>query len=479
MALKTDYKDDVLEGRRKYRMITNNDNTVSFEDVTAYTQEGDSFGANDINDTNGGINDALDRLDLNNTRNLVVPADINYTQNGVTMRTNADGSITLSGARSGGVVILYANIFDANSGGTNDANKQKWLPNGKYRIWGDPVGGRIAGKARFQIMGYSENEQIVVQTTSDTATYYDFEITEQVKYISIRMYILANANFGTGMTIYPMITTQSTTDVTGYEQGALSNRALTLKMQALDQDTLFQRAVKNGYKASITNIGDTNPYSILNQPYLYSQAETTGLPSGATSGVTTCFALGDGSIQIVLHDFSNKEFRKTYVKGSAWTSWVEVQLASDSSLQTTNKTIVGAINELKGRDDGQDTKLNALGTYTALGSGNSSMFGRSDSIELPSTWRNHKALQFVLLDDSRTRIVDCKILNMNWLKAYSLKTDTYARHIVSLWNGIDGNHGYHVDVELNGLINGNTITTTSNYAVVGDTAGIGYVVGLD
>lgn len=59
MALKTDYKEDILASgntRRKYNMITNDDGTVSLEDVTDYTQVGDSFGAGDINVTNNMIN---------------------------------------------------------------------------------------------------------------------------------------------------------------------------------------------------------------------------------------------------------------------------------------------------------------------------------------------------------------------------------------------------------------------------------------
>ena len=54
--LRTDYKDDVLDTsvntQRKYRMITNEDGTVSFEDRTVYLQTGDAFGAGDINNTN-------------------------------------------------------------------------------------------------------------------------------------------------------------------------------------------------------------------------------------------------------------------------------------------------------------------------------------------------------------------------------------------------------------------------------------------
>lgn len=53
IGLKQDYKDDVLNTventRRKFRMISNPDGTFSFEDVTDYSQIGDTFGAADIN----------------------------------------------------------------------------------------------------------------------------------------------------------------------------------------------------------------------------------------------------------------------------------------------------------------------------------------------------------------------------------------------------------------------------------------------
>lgn len=56
MTLKTDYKDDVFTGNRKYNVIKNNDETISLEDVTQYSQEGDLFSSNDINTTNNEMN---------------------------------------------------------------------------------------------------------------------------------------------------------------------------------------------------------------------------------------------------------------------------------------------------------------------------------------------------------------------------------------------------------------------------------------
>lgn len=56
MELKTDYKDAMFNGQRRYRLIPNEDGTYSLPDETAYTQKGDKFGANDINATNQAIN---------------------------------------------------------------------------------------------------------------------------------------------------------------------------------------------------------------------------------------------------------------------------------------------------------------------------------------------------------------------------------------------------------------------------------------
>lgn len=72
-TLKTDYKDDVLDTskntQRKYQMIQNDDGTVSFVDVTEYSQVGDSFGAADINATNEAVSDL--NTNLANTNDTV------------------------------------------------------------------------------------------------------------------------------------------------------------------------------------------------------------------------------------------------------------------------------------------------------------------------------------------------------------------------------------------------------------------------
>lgn len=72
--LKTNYKDDVLDTskneKRKFRMIQNDDGTVSFEDATEYTQQGDAFSAADINATNAKINEQNRSLTTFETGNI-------------------------------------------------------------------------------------------------------------------------------------------------------------------------------------------------------------------------------------------------------------------------------------------------------------------------------------------------------------------------------------------------------------------------
>lgn len=61
MALSTDFKDDILNEsvneKRKYKMIQNDDATVSFTDVTSYSQTGSEYGAAEVNEERQAINE--------------------------------------------------------------------------------------------------------------------------------------------------------------------------------------------------------------------------------------------------------------------------------------------------------------------------------------------------------------------------------------------------------------------------------------
>lgn len=56
MALKTDFKDDIFEGNRKYKLSQDGEGNTEIQDVTAYSQEGDLFTAEHINATNKAVN---------------------------------------------------------------------------------------------------------------------------------------------------------------------------------------------------------------------------------------------------------------------------------------------------------------------------------------------------------------------------------------------------------------------------------------
>ena len=66
MSLPTNFVDDVLstdmDGKRRFNMITNEDDTISFEDATEYLVHGSSFGAAQMNDTNAAVNENTEAL---------------------------------------------------------------------------------------------------------------------------------------------------------------------------------------------------------------------------------------------------------------------------------------------------------------------------------------------------------------------------------------------------------------------------------
>lgn len=56
MSVKTTYKNDMFAGPRKYKVTQNDDGTISLEDVTEYTQDGDILSAEDMNNFGKAIN---------------------------------------------------------------------------------------------------------------------------------------------------------------------------------------------------------------------------------------------------------------------------------------------------------------------------------------------------------------------------------------------------------------------------------------
>lgn len=108
--LRTDFKDDILDitenAQRKYRMITNDDGTVSFVDATVYMQVGDNFGAGDVNNMTSRLNIIRATLTAGNTQ-IVVSNGLITTDSILSFYTSVyglnpsevlveDGSVTLT-----------------------------------------------------------------------------------------------------------------------------------------------------------------------------------------------------------------------------------------------------------------------------------------------------------------------------------------------------------------------------------------------
>lgn len=117
MALKTDYKDDVLDvtqnEKRKYRIINNDDGSVSLEDVTVYLQNGDSFGANEINEINQKVNETAGNVIVVN--DVSVPVDSWQNSSDYTGYPQK-ALISVENVTENYVPYVTFNVDDANSG---------------------------------------------------------------------------------------------------------------------------------------------------------------------------------------------------------------------------------------------------------------------------------------------------------------------------------------------------------------------------
>ena len=96
--LPTDYVDEVVSGTRKYTMIENEDETVSFEDQSTYTTEGSGYGATDINATNGTVNQVIDIAEMNQGKISTLETTVANILNGTTTVPSATNATNATSA---------------------------------------------------------------------------------------------------------------------------------------------------------------------------------------------------------------------------------------------------------------------------------------------------------------------------------------------------------------------------------------------
>lgn len=160
MALKEDYLDDILDTsvneKRKYRIINNADGTISLEDVTEYSQNGDNFGSFDINITNKTVNELIAM--------------------GLNVRCNADGylEVFLDGVWKDSQVdtgVKLLNIY-------NYGEELVSLDYTNYTMQGyQTIEPNVLSNA-FEIPVYSDNKAIIIGTddTIDLTKYSKFNV---------------------------------------------------------------------------------------------------------------------------------------------------------------------------------------------------------------------------------------------------------------------------------------------------------------
>lgn len=149
--LKTNYVDDVLDTTknqlRKYQQIQNDDGTVSFVDVTEYTQVGTSFGAKDINDTNAAINNVNGKLTKKDFSNVVDLSS--YSKNNKYIASDDGYVYFLAARRYSGYV--YVNEDTVAIGGDGDLAISSFIKKGMslYFLRTDKNSGDYVGYAYF------------------------------------------------------------------------------------------------------------------------------------------------------------------------------------------------------------------------------------------------------------------------------------------------------------------------------------------
>lgn len=153
--LSTDFKDDILasqNSKRKYTQVNNSDGTVSFQDSTAYSQVGSSYGAKEVIEEREAINNiyanklvTLDEIDLVTEPGFFVDAQVVKELNSK-LHTIIFGTIVLHyydsnwltgeidvGSEYNGKFPIVS--LDYVSGTANGLVSAEVVKNGKFTVW--------------------------------------------------------------------------------------------------------------------------------------------------------------------------------------------------------------------------------------------------------------------------------------------------------------------------------------------------------
>lgn len=279
--LKTNYVDDVLDTskntRRKYNMITNPDGTVSFEDVTAYKQVGDSYGSAILNAQNTDLaNIKEDISELNSKK---------FDKSG--------------GVVNGGISVDdKAFIFSNEEGG----NLRIKSPNGHW--W------EIDARADtvLRIFHSVSNPELAEQeflldcsTGKIRSTYYNFATLEELtKSVSSASIVDTSRNINISEWL-PLAASYNSQNNAGY--------------------------VNNGYCNGCLTIDRSNAWSPLHKPMNVGINYTTEMPSDCNRGVREILFFDQNNIIVTIKGFDssgNTGYWMNTFSTSTWLGWKRI-----------------------------------------------------------------------------------------------------------------------------------------------------------
>lgn len=305
MALKEDFKDDVLDTsvntNRTFNILSKTGTVIQtdvrIEETTAFEQTGDDFGAAEINATNKEIN----RVAKNTCTNLINVFAEDMSASGVYLTPNYDGTYKLSGTASADV------YFDITDSRTPIETHWPKLKAGKYKIVGDSP---------------SNGVTLYVQKTNTEGTLSTgvFEVANDNTPYRVRLKI-DNGTVLNGLTVKPMLTSNLSAtynDFIQYSGNGELNENVT---------NVYDKVNKNA--ADITKI-NRNKINKASKPSGAGAPVDVGMwynaksvnPDGTTGAFEMLWNFADGTKSVI--GFNDGHIWFNYFNGSTWkTNWIK------------------------------------------------------------------------------------------------------------------------------------------------------------
>ena len=169
--LPVDYTNALYSGFRKYVMIDNGDGTISFQDVTDYTQEEHSFfNANDANSMNGAINDIMNNKgDMFSVNDAPFDSKFYARKNGNWSEVTGGGG----GGTWGSIVGTLSDQSDLQSALNSKLDELMPKADGSLSIWNSIIKGdtsRLSTGEYLRFLDKNDSRFAVIQIKNDHGT---------------------------------------------------------------------------------------------------------------------------------------------------------------------------------------------------------------------------------------------------------------------------------------------------------------------